>query len=236
MSTSEPLHIVRLDGVHAPAPVFNIPHVYTEYPLTPFDSIAERIKTADVILTTRVPLTAALLDPAVSPRLRLVAIVAIGSDMIDLAACAARGITVCNVPAASNEAVSEHAIALYMAVRRRIVDLHALTVEGVRWPELGTLKGDFGDLPGTWREEVVGIIGAGDLGSCFLQHCHLLIPTVNWQVEILILSPHLISLSSLSFSLSSLPALSPFLLMNTDLHRQPHRPHMYRPRNDRPPR
>lgn len=92
---------------------------------------------------------------------------AIGTDMIDLAACKARGIPVCNVPAASNESVAEHALALYFALRRNVVRLHELTVEGQLWGEKGSLKGSWvgGGCPGTCREEVVGVIGGGELGA-----------------------------------------------------------------------
>jgi lactate dehydrogenase-like 2-hydroxyacid dehydrogenase len=55
---------------------------------------------------------------------------AIGTDMIDLDACKAHGVTVSNVPAASNEAVAEHAIALYFAVRRNVVQMHEMTMQG----------------------------------------------------------------------------------------------------------
>lgn len=41
--------------------------------------------------------------------------------MVDLEACKERGVKVCNVPAASNEAVAEHTIALYFALRRCVV-------------------------------------------------------------------------------------------------------------------
>jgi lactate dehydrogenase-like 2-hydroxyacid dehydrogenase len=88
-----------------------------------------------------------------------------GTDIIDLAACRERGIVVCNVPAASNEAVAEHAFALYMAVRRRIVRMHELVVEGSEWAERGTCTGEFGGLPWGWRDEVVGVVGVGDLGE-----------------------------------------------------------------------
>lgn len=74
----------------------------------------------------------------------------------------------CNVPAASNESVAEHAIALYFAVRRRVVRMHELTVQGRDWVERHTLKGEFGGCPGTAREEIAVILGAGELGESSL--------------------------------------------------------------------
>ena len=96
------LRIVRLDGIHAEPPDFTIPHTYIEYHTTPdVSSIPDRIGDADVVLTTRVPITASTLDAC--PNLKLVAVIATGYDMIDLVACKERGVKVANVPAASSE-------------------------------------------------------------------------------------------------------------------------------------
>jgi len=116
-------HIVRLDGWVSPGPVFSesFKHTYTSHDHTPPDSavIASRLANADVAVTTRVPITAETL--AKCPKLKVIAVFAIGTDMVDLAACKKYGVKVCNVPAASNEAVAEHAIALFFALRRNIV-------------------------------------------------------------------------------------------------------------------
>ena len=71
----------------------------------------------------------------------------------------------CNVPAASNEAVAEHAIALYFALRRNVVGMHELTAEGQSWVEKGSLAKDFGSIPSTCRDEVMAIFGGGELGE-----------------------------------------------------------------------
>jgi glycerate dehydrogenase len=84
--------------------------------------------------------------------------------MVDLAACKVRGITVTNVPAASIEAVSEHAVALFFALRRKVVAMHELTVGTDEWVRKISLKDDFDECPATCREEIVGILGGGPLG------------------------------------------------------------------------
>lgn len=67
--------------------------------------------------------------------------------------------------------MAEHAIAFYFALRRNLVRLQELTVGGVEWKRRWTLKGAFfqGEAPRTCREEVVGILGGGELGKvmCF---------------------------------------------------------------------
>lgn len=85
--------------------------------------------------------------------------------MVDLAACKEKKVTVCNVPAASNESVAEHAIALFFALRRNIVAMHEMTAQGEEWPKKGSLTSYWGGIPHTCREEVMGILGGGELGQ-----------------------------------------------------------------------
>jgi lactate dehydrogenase-like 2-hydroxyacid dehydrogenase len=138
MDPSKPLNIVRLDGIHTPAPFFSptFKHTYSSYDYTSSDDtlIISRLLDADVCITTRVPITSAT-------------------------------VTVCNVPAASNESVAEQAIALFFALRRNVVRMHGLTSMGSLWGEKMTLKSEFGECPRTCRGEVVGILGGGELGK-----------------------------------------------------------------------
>ncbi|KAL3426411.1 glycerate dehydrogenase [Phlyctema vagabunda] len=168
-ATTRPLKIVHLDCIHVrPAPTFNVPHIYTEYPTSSPADIPSRIAEADIIITTRVPLSAASLDAAVCPSLQMIAAMSIGTDNIDLAACRRRGIVVANVPAASNESVAEHAIALYFAAKRSLVACQQRLVAGAGegWVREGTGIGFFaGGMPGTCKEDVMAIFGAGELGN-----------------------------------------------------------------------
>lgn len=157
--------IVRLDACHCPIPRFNHApaHTYVEYETTPPDTIVERVKDAEVIITTGVPLTAATIEQC--HQLKHVAIMAAGTDVVDIAACNRHRISVSRVPAASSEAVAEHAIALYLAVKRRIVHLHRLTIEGIEWPQRGSLVGEFNGLPEPCSQQSLGLIGYGSLGK-----------------------------------------------------------------------
>ncbi|MDB5570416.1 MAG: hydroxyacid dehydrogenase [Hyphomicrobiales bacterium] len=90
------------------------------------------------------------------PRLRLVATRSTGTDHIDLEACRARGVTVCNVPNYGDNTVAEHTFALMLAVAHRLIE----AVESTR-------RGDFAstglrgfDLYG----RRLGVIGAGRIG------------------------------------------------------------------------
>ncbi|KUJ10741.1 2-hydroxyacid dehydrogenase-like protein [Mollisia scopiformis] len=179
MTQSTSPHIVRLDAIHCPDSTFNstFKHTYAAYQKTPptDDIIIQHLtspKPANVAITTRIPISEKTL--AACPDLKLVCAMAIGVDMIDLAACKKYGVRVCNVPAASNESVAEHAIALFFSLRRQVVRMHELTFPGVDWPLRMSLKDEFGECPGTCREEIVTILGGGELGGRVANICKAL--------------------------------------------------------------
>ncbi|MBI4536709.1 MAG: C-terminal binding protein [candidate division NC10 bacterium] len=111
---------------------------------------------ADAVLNQYAPMTARVLDGL--PRLRIVSKYGVGYDTIDLAAATAHGIIVANVPDYCVEEVSDHAMALLLALWRGV----AFYDRGVR--------------SGTWNAEmkkpmvqlagrVLGILGVGRIGS-----------------------------------------------------------------------
>lgn len=164
--------VVALETFFVPVPALHLPapHTYEirEYARTRADQVAERIKDADIILLSVLPVGADVLRPEVSPRLKMVAVVASGTDCVDLAACRARGIVVANTPHCNAVSVAEHAIALYFAVRRSVALVHTLVRAG-EWPKRGmlqeTLNGPGGKPPRTCRDETLGIIGYGAVGQ-----------------------------------------------------------------------
>lgn len=116
-------------------------------------------RTADVLITMvgdRVD--AALLDHA--PRLKMVANYLVGFDNIDLVAATARGVVCTNNPGVLDEAVAEHAIALTLAVSRRVVEGDAFMRAGkyTHWMPLGFLGPS---LAG----KTIGIVGMGRIGA-----------------------------------------------------------------------
>ncbi len=80
---------------------------------------AVRVTNPTAILVQWAPITAAVLDAA--PDCRIVSRIGIGVDMIDLDAAASRGIEVRNVPHYCTEEVATHAIALGLALWRRLL-------------------------------------------------------------------------------------------------------------------
>ncbi|ERF75477.1 hypothetical protein EPUS_07009 [Endocarpon pusillum Z07020] len=172
--SDSPIHIVCLETMHCPLPPLTLPTPYkiSEYRDTPLSLIAPRLSTATIAITTVIPITPAIISQC--PSLRVIAIWATGTEWLDTAYCASRGIWVINCPGTNIEAVSEHALAFYFAARRKIVELDtALKVReggerrGGEWMEKGTLTtrwDDVGGAPLSCGQEVVGIVGYGRLG------------------------------------------------------------------------
>jgi phosphoglycerate dehydrogenase-like enzyme len=96
------------------------------------DELIRRIAGADVVVTMRAhsKYNTRVLDA--SPKLKLISVWGTGTDNVDSAACAARGIEVANTPGANANAVAEHTLALMLALARRIPTLDAELRDG-KW-------------------------------------------------------------------------------------------------------
>ncbi len=83
--------------------------------------LVERCADADGILVQYAAITADVMDAL--PHLKAIGRYGVGVDSVDVAAATARGIAVCNVPDYGTEAVSDHAIAMALAVARGVTRL-----------------------------------------------------------------------------------------------------------------
>lgn len=119
-----------------------------------------RLQDATVAVVNKVVLTASAI--ALLPKLKFVAIAATGTNNVDLAACAARGIAVSNIRRYAGVSVSEHVLMLMLALRRRLLDYRADVLAG-RWQEAEgfcLLSHPIRALRGS----TLGVVGHGDLG------------------------------------------------------------------------
>ena len=171
MALPKHLNIVSLESFFAPLPPrFTVPPPYTfnitQHHRTTVAEVPSRIKDAHVLITTTLPIGADALSSEAAPNLKLIAVVASGTDAIDLNACKERGIRVLNSPGCNVDAVAEHAVALYFAARRSLVP----SVEGLRagdWPRKRSLIHTAfvaGNSPPGCRDETVVIVGYGGVG------------------------------------------------------------------------
>ena len=110
---------------------------------------------ADALLVrSRTTVTAKALEAA--PRLKLITRAGIGVDNVDLAAASRRGVIVSNVPDASTTTTAELAIALLMALARRIAQADR-SVRALKWERTQLLGSE---LAG----KTLGIVGFGRIG------------------------------------------------------------------------
>lgn len=145
--------------VALPRPSF--PHDWVAFDRTRPEETAARLAEAEIAITNKVRIDAAALDAA--PGLRLVAVAATGYDCVDLDACAARGVAVCNVRGYSVNTVPEHVFALLLALRRNLVPYAAEVLDGA-WQRAGQFcffSHPIRDLAG----KTMGIVGRGGIGS-----------------------------------------------------------------------
>ncbi|MDR1806762.1 MAG: D-2-hydroxyacid dehydrogenase, partial [Propionibacteriaceae bacterium] len=159
-------HIVILDG-------------YTENPgdlswsgfadlgeLTVYDrtapaDAAARIGAADIVLTNKVPVTAAVMDAC--PALRYIGVLATGVNVVDLPAAAARGLTVTNIPAYSTASVAQFTFALLLEICHHVGEHTASVRRGV-WansPDFTYWDYPLIELAG----KTMGLVGFGQIGQ-----------------------------------------------------------------------
>jgi D-3-phosphoglycerate dehydrogenase len=130
--------------------------VYTNRASTP-EELAERLQGAKVAVNIRAysKFDASLLKAC--PDLKMIAVLGVGTDNVDLAVASRRGIKVTNTPGFSAVSVAEHTLALMMAAARKIPE-HEKELRAGRWTRMPMTQ-----LYG----KRVGIIGFGNIGRQF---------------------------------------------------------------------
>lgn len=117
-----------------------------------------------IVVSANDDLDEAVIDELDALGVEMIALRCAGFNNVDLAACERHGISVARVPAYSPYAVAEHAVALMMALNRRIYRAHNRVREGNF-----SLDGLMGfDMHG----RTAGVIGTGKIGSCLLSVLH----------------------------------------------------------------
>ncbi|MFW5995289.1 MAG: D-2-hydroxyacid dehydrogenase [Spirochaetia bacterium] len=133
----------------------------TTYEYTPPETVGERIRKADVVITNKVPIGERELAEA--QQLKLVALTATGVNNIDLDAAVAYGVGVCNVAGYSTASVAQHTFALLLSYIGQIPyhDQYVKRREYSRSGMFTHLERPAWELQGRqW-----GIIGLGAIGS-----------------------------------------------------------------------
>ena len=98
---------------------------------------------------------------AAAPRLKVVARAGVGLDNVDVPAATARGVLVVNAPTSNIVSAAEHAVALLLAVSRRVPQA-ASSLRAGEWK-----RSKFTGVEVT--DKTVGVVGLGRIGVLFAQ-------------------------------------------------------------------
>ncbi len=132
------------------------------------DELHEAVRGTDAVVTMlHDRVDDAFLDAA-GERLRVVANVAVGYDNVDVDAARARGVTVTNTPGVLTDATADLAIALLLAVTRRLGEGERL----IRSREPWAWAIDF-MLGRGLRGKTLGIVGYGEIGRATAQRARV---------------------------------------------------------------
>ena len=136
-------------------------HEWIEHAKTAPGEVIGRLQGASIAIVNKVPLPAAAVDAL--PGLKMVAVAATGTNIVDLEACRRRGIVVSNVRGYAEHTVPEHVFALLLALSRNLVAWRE-SVQAGRWQQSDQFclfDHPIRDLHGA----TLGIVGSGSLGS-----------------------------------------------------------------------
>lgn len=181
MSTSKvPLN--RISAEHPKSPMTTLRAVYTDMDDVEFltgmrlledagfsvdyldtkDSarIAADARDATALLVGYACITAELMDKM--PSLRIIALLSMGFNNIDVEAARERGIWVTNIPGAATEEVATHALALALAVTRGL-PFYSASVQSGTWNARDIIT------PPRLSQVRLGILGLGRIGTRFAE-------------------------------------------------------------------
>jgi len=147
-----------------------VKHDWISYPHTTAEQTINRCRDADIIITNKVKIDAAVLNACRS--IKHIAVAATGFNIIDIDVCQRRGISVSNIPSYAANTVSEHVISSALFLRRELVRYRAKVIDGA-WQQSEAFclfDKPFNDLAGA----TLGIIGFGEIGKAAAVKAHAL--------------------------------------------------------------
>ncbi len=134
---------------------------FTSYASSTADDVRHKALNAEIIIVNKVLLTRELLS--LLPDLKLICVIATGTNNVDLEAAAENGIVVCNVRDYAAASVSQHVFLLILSLFRRFTDYQAAIKQG-QWQQQDQfclLDYRMEELTG----KTLGLIGYGHIGK-----------------------------------------------------------------------
>jgi len=135
-------------------------HEWIDHEQTHPDEVVARLEDAEIAIVNKVNLSAGIL--AQTPRLKMIAVSATGTDIVDVAYCKAHGIVVSNIRNYAVHAVPEHAFMMMLALRRNLLGWRQDLQAGLwqRADQFCLFTRPVNDLFGS----TLGLLGFGSLG------------------------------------------------------------------------
>ena len=149
---------------------FGFTNRYVEHQVTDAADVAARLDGATVCITNKVRITAEALHRL--PALKLIAVAATGTDIIDKPAAKAAGVTVANIRNYAFNTVPEHVIGLMFALRRNLL-AYARDVQAGVWNtsrQFCFFNHPIRDIAGS----TLGIVGYGAIGRAIAKRAEAL--------------------------------------------------------------
>ena len=128
---------------------------------------AERLAGISIAVTNKVVIDETILNSAAARDLKLIAVAATGTDIIDKEAAAQHGVKVCNVPGYATQSVAQFTMALILELATR-AGKYGNAVKAGEWqrsPVFSLLNYSSTELAG----KRLGIIGYGSIGHAVAQ-------------------------------------------------------------------
>ncbi|MDA0119383.1 D-2-hydroxyacid dehydrogenase [Vibrio sp. T11.5] len=146
---------------HIELPHLPFDHQWIEYDFTSPELVVERLKNAQIVITNKVVLDAAVLRQL--PELKLIAVSATGFNNIDIDYCREQSIAVTNVQGYATQSVPEHVIGMIFALKRNLIGYHNDIANGEwqRNKQFCFFTHPIGDVAGS----TLGVVGSGALGQ-----------------------------------------------------------------------
>ncbi|MEE6076455.1 2-hydroxyacid dehydrogenase [Avibacterium paragallinarum] len=159
------MKIVFLDSTaipkHIPIPRPNFEHQWVEYEHTSPEQTIERVKDADIVITSKVVFDRETMKQL--PNLKLIAITATGTNNVDLEAAKELGIAVKNVTGYSSVTVPEHVLGLIFALKHSLMNWYKDQLSA-KWAD--SKQFCYFDYPITdVKGSTLGVVGKGNLGK-----------------------------------------------------------------------
>lgn len=129
------------------------------------EEVIEQCKGGEIFIVQYAKITEKVMEAI--PELKYVVRYGVGVDTVDVEAATRHGIQVGNVPDYGMNEVADHAIALLLTLKRKIVQMNDFT-KSQRWDYTKSIPIH------RFSEETVGVVGLGRIGRCFAKRANAL--------------------------------------------------------------